>query len=189
MAIQFLRGNKSTLDASQQIFLPGQPIYEQDSGQLKIGNGSDIYSALKYVGASSSAAFSDPITVENSVSGNNTWRYLDVGSTRLVIGSYNCINVTGFNLYSERGDYQLYFQNSSSFAPTWNVTSFKSNVEVISVSARSNYSQVCLFIAGIDNQNSSDFNVRLGCALDESRGSSITYVKNVVYEYTVLTYD
>lgn len=189
MAIQFLRGNRSTLDASQQIFLPGQPIYEQDSGQLKIGNGSDIYSVLKYVGASSSAAFSDPITVENSVSGNNTWRYLDVGSTRLVIGSYNCINVTGFNLYSERGDYQLYFQNSSSFAPTWNVTSFKSNVEVISVSARSNYSQVCLFIAGIDNQNSSDFNVRLGCALDESRGSSITYVKNVVYEYTVLTYD
>ena len=53
MAIQFLRGNKSTLDASQQIFLPGQPIYEQDSGQLKIGNGSDIYSALKYVGGSS----------------------------------------------------------------------------------------------------------------------------------------
>lgn len=54
MAIQFLRGNASTLNSSQQVFLPGQPIFEQDTGKLKIGNGSDVYSALKYIGESGS---------------------------------------------------------------------------------------------------------------------------------------
>lgn len=76
MAIQFLRGNKSTLEASQQIFLPGQPIYEQDSGQLKIGNGSDIYSALKYVGASSSGG--SDIVVHGVVTSDYWWRYDEV---------------------------------------------------------------------------------------------------------------
>lgn len=50
--IQFLRGNKSSLDSSSTIFQPGQPIFEQDSGQLKIGNGTDIFSDLPYVGGS-----------------------------------------------------------------------------------------------------------------------------------------
>lgn len=77
MAIQFLRGNKSTLEASQQIFLPGQPIYEQDSGQLKIGNGSDIYSALKYVGASSSGG-SEPGGVV--ISGDLSKGHADFGN-------------------------------------------------------------------------------------------------------------
>ena len=54
MAIQFLRGNASTLNSSQQVFLSGQPIFEQDTGKLKIGNGSDVYSALKYIGESGS---------------------------------------------------------------------------------------------------------------------------------------
>ena len=53
--IQLLRGNSSTLNASQQIFAEGQPIFEKDTQKLKIGNGVDIYSALKYIGESGTA--------------------------------------------------------------------------------------------------------------------------------------
>ena len=48
--IQLLRGNSSTLNASQQIFAEGQPIFEKDTQKLKIGNGVDTYSVLKYIG-------------------------------------------------------------------------------------------------------------------------------------------
>ena len=50
MAIQFLRGTKSTLSSSNQIFLAGQPVFESDSGQLKIGDGVNSFSNLPYVG-------------------------------------------------------------------------------------------------------------------------------------------
>lgn len=50
MAIQFLRGTKSTLASSNQIFLAGQPVFESDSGQLKIGDGVNSFSNLPYVG-------------------------------------------------------------------------------------------------------------------------------------------
>lgn len=51
--IQFLRGQASQLHSSQQIFAAGQPIFEQDTQKLKIGNGVDTYSVLKYIGESS----------------------------------------------------------------------------------------------------------------------------------------
>lgn len=101
MAIQFLRGNKSTLEASQQIFLPGQPIYEQDSGQLKIGNGSDIYSALKYVGASSSGgsggSISSSMVGDTYASLDNPW-YIDLGDN-------NGVRISGMRKNITVGDY------------------------------------------------------------------------------------
>lgn len=54
--IQLLRGIKSTLESSQTVFSDGQPIFEKDTGQLKIGNGVDTFSSLPYVGASSSGS-------------------------------------------------------------------------------------------------------------------------------------
>lgn len=51
--IQFLRGTKSSLTSDSTVFKAGQPVFESDTGQLKIGNGSDIFSALPYVGQSS----------------------------------------------------------------------------------------------------------------------------------------
>lgn len=51
--IQFLRGQASQLHSSQQIFAAGQPVFEQDTQKLKIGNGVDTYSVLKYIGESS----------------------------------------------------------------------------------------------------------------------------------------
>lgn len=53
--IQLLRGTKSQLDSYQTVIAEGQPIFEKDTGQLKIGNGSSIYSALPYVGDASSS--------------------------------------------------------------------------------------------------------------------------------------
>lgn len=49
--IQFLRGTQTQLNSSSQVFAAGQPIFESDSGQLKIGNGSSRYSSLPYVGS------------------------------------------------------------------------------------------------------------------------------------------
>lgn len=56
--IQFLRGTKSQLEASNTIFGAGQPIFESDTGQLKIGNGSGNFASLPYVGASSGGSLS-----------------------------------------------------------------------------------------------------------------------------------
>ena len=51
--IQFLRGTQAALNSSQQIFPEGQPIYEKDTHQLKIGDGVNSYSGLPYIGGSS----------------------------------------------------------------------------------------------------------------------------------------
>ena len=53
--LQFLRGTSSQLSNSQTIFSDGQPVFERDSGQLKIGNGVDTFKNLPYVGANSSS--------------------------------------------------------------------------------------------------------------------------------------
>lgn len=50
--IQFLRGDKASLESSEYIPADGQPIYEKDTNLLKIGNGSSNYSALPYLGYS-----------------------------------------------------------------------------------------------------------------------------------------
>lgn len=50
--IQFLRGTQAALNSSQQIFPEGQPIYEKDTHQLKIGDGVNNYSGLPYIGNS-----------------------------------------------------------------------------------------------------------------------------------------
>lgn len=69
--IQFLRGTKSTLEASQQVFSAGQPIFESDSGQLKIGNGADVFSNLPYVGSSSAES--------SFVQGSDSLCWVDIG--------------------------------------------------------------------------------------------------------------
>jgi hypothetical protein len=52
---QFKRGLKSVLEArliqgDLGILLAGEPAFETDTGQLKIGNGKDSYKDLPYVG-------------------------------------------------------------------------------------------------------------------------------------------
>ena len=85
MAIQFLRGNASTLQSSQQVFLPGQPIFEQDTGKLKIGNGSDVYSALKYVGESGGSSSFVPTLVSND---GHSQHYIDLAKNLRIAFGY-----------------------------------------------------------------------------------------------------
>lgn len=54
--IQFLRGTASQLQSSNTVFAAGQPIFESDSGQLKIGNGANVFADLPYVGNLGEAA-------------------------------------------------------------------------------------------------------------------------------------
>lgn len=49
--IQLLRGTQSQLNSYSTIIPDGQPVFERDTGQLKIGTGSARYSTLPYVGS------------------------------------------------------------------------------------------------------------------------------------------
>lgn len=55
--IQLLRGTKQQLNSYSTIIPDGQPVFEKDTGQLKIGNGASMYSALPYVGASGGSEY------------------------------------------------------------------------------------------------------------------------------------
>ena len=82
--IQFMRGSKSQLNSLQTILPSGQPVFEEDSGQLKIGNGSDRYSTLPYVGSIFESSGGGEITV----SGNQNRGYIDFpGGLRFSYGS------------------------------------------------------------------------------------------------------
>lgn len=81
--IQFLRGTQAALNSSQQVFPEGQPIYEKDTHQLKIGDGVNSYSGLPYIGGSSSSSYEVHLDPDNS-----SWNgYVDLNdSIRLVFG-------------------------------------------------------------------------------------------------------
>lgn len=92
--IQFLRGTSSQLQSSNQIFAAGQPVFESDSGQLKIGDGLKTFANLPYVGAGLSGGGSiNWKSYSNSVSsgdGSVSARYLDFeDGMRLVMGQMN----------------------------------------------------------------------------------------------------
>lgn len=56
--IQFMRGTSTSASSSNQVLQAGQPFYETDTHQLKIGDGSTKYSSLPYIGGSSSSSSS-----------------------------------------------------------------------------------------------------------------------------------
>ena len=87
--IQFLRGTQTQLNSSSQVFAAGQPIFESDSGQLKIGNGSSRYSSLPYVGSIFESSDSGS-GLEMTVSGNYDEGYLDFSNgIRISWGSFS----------------------------------------------------------------------------------------------------
>lgn len=47
--IQFKRANKNYLEAHMQPFASGEPLYEQDTGKMKIGDGVTLYKDLPYI--------------------------------------------------------------------------------------------------------------------------------------------
>ena len=85
--IQFLRGTQSQLNSSSQILSSGQPVFESDTGQLKIGNGSSRISELPYVGSIFSSSSSwQSATFTNGENGSCIYTDLD-DNTRLTIGT------------------------------------------------------------------------------------------------------
>lgn len=75
--IQLLRGTQQQLNSYSTIIPDGQPVFEKDTGQLKIGNGASMYSALPYVGASGGSEY-PKIHVEYSELDSNYFKgYVD----------------------------------------------------------------------------------------------------------------
>lgn len=94
--IQFLRGTQTQLNSSSQVFAAGQPIFESDSGQLKIGDGIRTFANLPYVGGSSSSTY---VRV-NDPNNDRVGGYIDFNDNlRLVFGqvpaAFNAITSTG----------------------------------------------------------------------------------------------
>ena len=116
--IQLLRGTQSQLNSYSTIIPDGQPVFERDTGQLKIGTGSARYSSLPYVGSifESSGGGS---SIDTSNLGDYDSGYVDLASNlRLSWKSFerNC-NPTGSkqlagNLYTSDAS-RTFFSTSS----------------------------------------------------------------------------
>ena len=120
--IQFLRGTQSQLQSSQQIFAAGQPIFESDTGQLKIGNGINNFAGLPYVGGSSSG---DEWALGSSSDGSNSWRYKDTSDgTRVMYGTYksNAHDLGRWEIGPAYGSVDMIcaFNNGSTMDLIWN---------------------------------------------------------------------
>lgn len=98
--IQFLRGTSSQLQSSNQVFAAGQPIFESDSGQLKIGDGLKTFANLPYVGASGGSEY-PTIHVEYSELDSNYFKgYVDFNDKlRYLFGicNYDMRNMNQFD--------------------------------------------------------------------------------------------
>lgn len=69
MAIQFLRGPKNKVEASNKVLADGQPLYEKDTHKLKVGDGSTAAKSLPYIKVDTDSALSSTSTnpVQNKV--------------------------------------------------------------------------------------------------------------------------
>ena len=67
MAIQFLRGTKSKVQASNKVLADGQPLYEKDTHKLKVGDGSTAAKSLPYIKVDTDSSLSSTSTnpIEN----------------------------------------------------------------------------------------------------------------------------
>ena len=99
--IQLLRGTKSQLDSYQTVIAEGQPVFEKDTGQLKIGNGSSIYSALPYVGASSGGSFPSATVRTSSIDSSKKEGYIDfTEDLRLCFGVWRYSNSENYYFWN-----------------------------------------------------------------------------------------
>lgn len=62
MAIQFLRGSKSKIDASTRVLKAGQPLYSTDEHKLKVGDGTTAVKSLPYVVSDADSTLSSTST-------------------------------------------------------------------------------------------------------------------------------
>ena len=119
--IQLLRGTQQQLNSYSTIIPDGQPVFEKDTGQLKIGNGTSMYSALPYVGASGSTNPFDswqssscmvpgylPDTVASYIdlSPHLRWHFGDVATSEN--GNCDATITTSWNAYGQGWQYATY---------------------------------------------------------------------------------
>ena len=104
--IQLLRGTQSQLNSYSTIIPDGQPVFERDTGQLKIGTGSARYSNLPYVGSIFESSGGDTNLVYG---GNSSEGYIDFpGGLRVCYGSFSRtismdVNIPGNGTYGPYG--------------------------------------------------------------------------------------
>lgn len=97
--IQFMRGTKSQLTSNSSIIAAGQPVFEIDTGQLKIGNGSSVFSALPYVGVSSSGP---TITTQGSA------KYLQLADNIIQVSGEFYVDLSGQSFSPEWSSSTIY---------------------------------------------------------------------------------
>lgn len=110
--IQLLRGTKSQLDSYQTVIAEGQPVFEKDTGQLKIGNGSSIYSALPYVGAGSGGSSELVKDLEASSSAPNfAIGYVDLDESTRLVTFYKTLFTSGNIVAASASEGTTYYNN------------------------------------------------------------------------------
>lgn len=97
MAIQFLRGTKSAIEAENPILLAGQPCVELDTGQMKIGNGTTAYNSLPYVGAGTGSTVSYG---SSSTAAATAAKVATIANFKLTTGALVLIEFTATNTAS-----------------------------------------------------------------------------------------
>lgn len=120
MAIQFLRGTKSKVEASTKVLADGQPLYETDTNKLKVGDGSTQAKSLPYVKVDTDSALSSTSTnpVQNKVVNSELGKKLSLsGGTMKGALTTRGIKLTsgtdyGATLPSNPATNQLFFQTA-----------------------------------------------------------------------------
>lgn len=173
--IQFLRGTQSQLQSSQQIFAAGQPIFESDTGQLKIGNGINNFAGLPYVGSSSSSWTKISADTEPSI-GWVSSIYTDLDeNTRLTFGQGVC-NWSTFSkntivrLADSNERYQWCITLSGSQAPMGDDPSLLPNKLYFGASANQELSFGAVWVSGCFSWTINDaLQVQLSAVIYEDR--------------------
>lgn len=122
MAIQFLRGTKSKVTASNRVLADGQPLYEKDTNKLKVGDGSTEAKNLPYVKVDTDSELSPTSTnpVQNKVVDTELGKKLSLsGGTMKGTLTTKGIKLTlntdyGTTLPSNPENNQLFFQTIDS---------------------------------------------------------------------------
>ena len=204
--IQFLRGTQSQLNSSSQILSSGQPVFESDTGQLKIGNGSSRISELPYVGSifaseggdESSSTYtrvSDSISYIDVTSNFRIVRWvvttgINVVWLRTVVNSLDTeIGQMAYKTVTNSGSLSLTIKNSDTTPYLYNNILY-AHMDVYDRNNGSGYSSWCTrasFITSqeyVPNSSTIDYNAMFYTPRTQSNSDKIG-VQYVVIFYTI----
>lgn len=105
--IQIKRGTKSALTTNNPTLLAGQPCFETDTGQMKVGNGTNKWNDLPYVGGGNTKSGSSIFYGKSTTAGSTAAKTVTIPDFELEIGIMVIIEFSN--------------TNSSSTNPTLNI--------------------------------------------------------------------